>query len=59
MLETYRAYVTDQGGRVLLAIDLYCADETRAKQRACEFDVGYNIELWHDGQKVAVFEKRH
>ena len=59
MLQPYRAYVTDQGGRILLAIDLYCADDTAAKQRAYELDVGYNIELWHDGHKVAVFEKRH
>jgi hypothetical protein len=59
MLQPYRAFVTAPGGRVLLAIDLYCTDESAAKQRAQALDVGHDIELWYDGHKVAVFEKRH
>jgi len=41
----YRTYVLDEGGRVVVAIDLECADDEEAAARAKRLGDG-EVELW-------------
>jgi len=41
----YRTYVLDEGGRVVVAVDLECADDDEATERAKRLGDG-EVELW-------------
>jgi len=57
----YRAYLVGQDGHIQHRIDLICADDDAAKERAdilvngCDSD----IELWQCDRMIATFVHKH
>jgi hypothetical protein len=54
-MKEYRAYVIGPNGHIARRIDLYCADEETAKERAKQLADREPIELWHGDQCIARF----
>ncbi|CAN7300949.1 hypothetical protein LJR220_001547 [Bradyrhizobium sp. LjRoot220] len=52
----YQAYVTGDDGQIERRIDLACADDDAAKERAEALVDGHAIELWQGDRKIATFE---
>jgi hypothetical protein len=42
----YRAYIMGSDGHVLRRVDLFCADDDTAKERARALVDGHDVELW-------------
>jgi hypothetical protein len=55
----YRAYIMGADGHILNRIDLLCADDDEAKERAKQLVDGYDVELWQLGRQIAEFKARH
>jgi hypothetical protein len=55
----YRVYVIGSDGHILNRIDLMCADDDEAKERAKQLVDGHDVELWQLGRKIAEFKVRH
>lgn len=51
----YRAYIMGADGHILNRIDLLCADDDEAKERAKQLVDGHDVELWQMGRKISVF----
>lgn len=45
-MQEYRAYIVDKNGHVISRIDLICADEDAARERAKQLVDGQAVELW-------------
>jgi hypothetical protein len=58
MLE-YRAYLIGRDGHIVHRVDMLCADDDAAKERALLLVDGYTVELWQGTRKVATFPTRH
>ena len=54
----YRAYVLNKDGSIQLAIDLYCADDDTACERAQQLADGHDIELWCGTRKITRLSHR-
>jgi hypothetical protein len=54
-MEEYRVYIIGPDGHVIQRIDLVCADDDAAKERARQLLNGNDIELWQFGRHVAEF----
>jgi hypothetical protein len=54
----YRAYIVGPDGHIQRRIDLLCADDDAAKERAKALVDGHAIELWQESRKVAQFDPR-
>jgi hypothetical protein len=54
----YRAYVLNRDDSIRLAIDLYCADDETARERAQQLVDGHDIELWRGTRKIARLSHR-
>jgi len=52
----YRAYIIGPDGHIERRIDLVCADDDAAKERAKALVDGHAIELWQETRKVAQFD---
>jgi len=52
----YRAYIIGPDGHIERRIDLVCADDDAAKERANALVDGHAIELWQETRKVAQFD---
>ena len=52
----YRAYVLNNDRGIQMVIDLYCADDDAARERAQQLVDGHDIELWHGDSKIAVLK---
>jgi hypothetical protein len=52
----YTAYATGPDDRIVMRIDLVCADDDAAKERAREIVDGHAIELWRDKTLLARYE---
>jgi hypothetical protein len=52
----YRAYVMSADGHIIDRIDLLCADDDEAKERAKQLVDGHDIELWQLDRKIAEFK---
>jgi hypothetical protein len=48
----YRAYVLNKDDSIRLGIDLYCADDDTARERAQQLMDGHDIELWQAERKI-------
>jgi hypothetical protein len=48
----YRAYVLNRDDSIQLAIDLYCADDDTARERAQQLVDGHDIELWRGTRRI-------
>ena len=55
-MQEYRAHIMDLDGHIALRIVLMCEDETEAKKRARCLADGYDVELWFEDRKIAVFK---
>jgi tannase/feruloyl esterase len=55
-MKEYRAYVIGPDGHIVRRIDLYCADEEAAKERARQLANREPIELWQGDQCIARFK---
>jgi len=56
-MSEYQAYVIGEDGHIKQRIDLICADDDAAKERAkllLDLD-GHDIELWQCDRKIATF----
>jgi len=54
-MEQYRAYLIGPDAQTMQRIDLLCADETDARQRARHLAKGHAVELWDDYRLIATF----
>jgi len=50
----YRAYILDEHGHLMGAVDFDCADDDAAKERAEQLVAGRDGELW---KRVALFDR--
>jgi hypothetical protein len=55
----YRAYMMGADGHILNRIDLLCADDDEARERAKQLVDGHDVELWQLGRQIAVFKAEH
>ena len=55
----YRAYIMSADGHIMSRIDLPCADDDEAKERAKQLINGHDVELWQLGRQIAVFKAEH
>ena len=55
-MREYQAYVVGADGHIMQRIDLTCADDDAARERAKSLVDGYAIELWQLDRKIATFE---
>lgn len=53
----YRAYLVGADGHIFKAVDLVCADDAEAIEKAMQLMDGHDIELWQLDRKVATFTK--
>jgi hypothetical protein len=54
-MQEYRAYLKGHDGHIQSRIDLLCADDTAAKERARELVDRHDIELWQRDRMIATF----
>ncbi len=52
----YRAYIIGPDGHVLRRVDLFCADDDAAKERARALVDGHDIELWQLDRRITEFK---
>ena len=55
-MREYQAYVIGEDGHIKQRIDLTCADDAAAKERAESLVGSHAIELWQSDRKLATFE---
>ncbi|RXG86196.1 hypothetical protein EAS61_34025 [Bradyrhizobium zhanjiangense] len=55
-MQEFRAYIVDQSGHVTGRVDLICADEESARQRARQLVDGHAVELWQGNHKIERFD---
>jgi hypothetical protein len=55
-MSEYRAYFVGDDGHFTNVIELECADDTEAKERAKQFVTGHDIEVWQLGRKVTMLK---
>ncbi len=53
----YRAYVVGSDGHFRASVELICADDPEAKEKAKQLAEGYDVELWQLDRKIATFVK--
>ncbi|MGY3622374.1 hypothetical protein ACVJGD_008570 [Bradyrhizobium sp. USDA 10063] len=54
-MEEYRAYLMGPDGYIVSRIDLVCADEDTAKERAQQLAHDCTAELWQGERKIATY----
>jgi hypothetical protein len=57
-MQDYRAYPIGSNRQIIHRIDLVCADDEAAKERAKQLVDGHDIELWQLGRKIATFSHK-
>jgi hypothetical protein len=55
-LQGYRAFVIGLDGHVIDRVDLFCASEEDARERARQLVDGHAIELWEGTRRIERFE---
>ena len=55
----FRAYILDRDGHIERRVDLICADEEAARERASQLAQASDVELWQRDRRIAVFHVRH
>jgi hypothetical protein len=58
-MQEYRAYVVGSDGHIKLRVDLFCANDDAAIERAKALVDGHGVELWHLRRKIAEFKAKH
>lgn len=54
-MSEYRAYLLGTDGHIQGRVDLDCADDSEAKERAKQLVDGRDVELWQLDRKIAMF----
>jgi hypothetical protein len=57
-IQEYRAYIIGPDGHIQQRIDLLCADDDAAKERARQLVNGHDIELWQRARMIATFPRK-
>jgi hypothetical protein len=52
----YRAYLIGSNCHFLRAVDLVCESDAAAKEKAEQLVDGYDVELWQQERKLALFK---
>jgi hypothetical protein len=52
-MRDYRLYVTGPDGHITACLKFWCDDDEAAKERANQYRDGHDLELWHQGEKIA------
>jgi hypothetical protein len=55
-LQHYRAYIMGWDGHILSMVELHCANDEAAKERARQLVDGHDVELWQLGRKISDFK---
>jgi hypothetical protein len=55
-MQEYHAYVIGPDGHILQRIDLLCANDDAAKERASALVDGHDVELWQGERQVETFK---
>ena len=58
-MQEYRAYIIGPDGHIQERIDLLCADDDAAKERAQQLLNGHEVELWQLDRQIATFTRKH
>jgi len=56
-MQDYRAYILGPDGHIQSRVDIRCADEKTAKERAKQLVDGHDIELWQSARHIATFKQ--
>ena len=54
----YRAYILQQDGRIMMPVELDCADDDAAKEVAKQLVDGHDVELWQGARKLETFKQK-
>ena len=54
-MSEYRAYLVGSDGHIQLRVELHCADEQTARERAKQLASDQDVELWEDAHKIATY----
>jgi hypothetical protein len=57
-MRDYRVYVMGPDGHITRRLEFWCDDDQAAKERAKQYLDGHDIELWHQGEKIATFQHK-
>ena len=57
-MQEYRAYLIGPDGHIQQRIDLLCADDDAAKERARQLVNGHDLELWQLDRMIAAFQAK-
>ena len=52
----YRAYLIGPDGHIQRRVDMLCADDNAAKERAKQLVDGHDVELWQLDRQIATFK---
>jgi hypothetical protein len=55
-MQHYRVYIMGWDGHILNAVNLDCADDDAARERAKQLVDGHDVELWQLDRKIAKFK---
>ena len=55
----YQAYLLGPDGHIQSRIDLHCADDEAAIERAKQLVDGQVVELWQSGRRITTFKAKH
>jgi hypothetical protein len=58
LMSDYRAFIIGSDCRIQKSIELDCADDAEAIEKAKQFVDGHDIELWQRERRVAKFEHK-
>jgi len=57
-MQEYRAYNLGPDGHIQSRVDIRCADEKTARERAEQLVDGHDIELWQRDRLIATFKHK-
>ena len=58
-MQGYRAYLIGPDGHIVKRVELVCADDEAAKERAKTLADGHDVELWQEARRITEFRTTH
>jgi hypothetical protein len=58
-MQEYHAYIMGSDGHILKRINLFCANDETAKERAKQLVDGHDVELWQSDRRIAEYQRDH
>jgi hypothetical protein len=58
LMPEYRAYIIGSDGHFFTSVELVCADDSEAAERAKQLVDGHDVELWQRDCKIARFDQK-